>query len=161
MTVVADSSPLIALAKINQLDLLPRLVGPITIPQAVHYELVVQGAGLPGSSQIAQADWITVREVTERTHVELLRTDLDFGEAEAIVLTQEIQARRLLVDEMRARMAAELLAIPHTGTIGLLVLAKRAGHLQQIAPYLDQLRTQNFYLSPALYQRILHQVGEL
>jgi predicted nucleic acid-binding protein len=160
MTVVADSSPLIALAKIEQIDLLPRLLGPILIPEAVYNEIVVLGAGMPGSSQIARADWIEVRSVSDPFQVELLQDDLDIGEAEAIVLAQEVQARRLLIDEMRARAAAELLGIPHTGTIGLLLLAKRAGYLDQIAPFLQQLRRHNFYLSSTLYQAILTQAHE-
>jgi predicted nucleic acid-binding protein len=56
--VVADSSCLIALARSGQLDVLRALFGQITIPAAVYDEVVSQGAGRPGSDEVAQAKWI-------------------------------------------------------------------------------------------------------
>jgi uncharacterized protein len=50
--VVANASPLIGLAKINHLHLLPSLFGAVTIPKAIYTELVVKGAGLPGLKQL-------------------------------------------------------------------------------------------------------------
>jgi predicted nucleic acid-binding protein len=63
VTVLSDSSPLITLAKIRRLDLLPELYETVTITPEVYAEIVVSGAGLPGSSQIATAKWIHVKPV--------------------------------------------------------------------------------------------------
>ena len=48
-TIVGDSSPLISLAIIGQLDLLPKLYRRVLIPPAVWNEVTVQGVGLPGA----------------------------------------------------------------------------------------------------------------
>ena len=58
MKVVADASPLITLARVGHFDLLPSLYGTIIIPTEVHNEIVLAGAGLPGATQAAAADWI-------------------------------------------------------------------------------------------------------
>ena len=41
MIVVSDTTPLISLLKINQLDLLEKLFGEVLIPEAVFNELTV------------------------------------------------------------------------------------------------------------------------
>ena len=43
MTAIADSGPLIVLAKIGLLSLLPRLYQTVIIPQAVYQETVIEG----------------------------------------------------------------------------------------------------------------------
>jgi hypothetical protein len=63
VTVLSDSSPLITLAKIGRLDLLPQLYEKVTITPEVYAEVVVSGAGLAGSSQISAAKWIDVKPV--------------------------------------------------------------------------------------------------
>jgi predicted nucleic acid-binding protein len=63
VTVLSDSSPLITLAKIGRLDLLPKLYEKVTITPEVYAEVVVSGAGLAGSSQIFAAKWIDVKPV--------------------------------------------------------------------------------------------------
>jgi len=45
MKVVSNSTPLIALARIKQVDLLRAIFGRIIIPQGVYHEVVLQGAG--------------------------------------------------------------------------------------------------------------------
>lgn len=49
-TIVGDSGPLIALAIIGQLDLLPKLYQRIVAPPMVWEEVTVRGAGLPGAA---------------------------------------------------------------------------------------------------------------
>lgn len=127
MIVVSDATTLSGLAKIEHLHLLPALFNVIYLPNAVHTEVTVLGAGLPGAQELAEADWLRRRPIQDRLHVDYLRSDLDAGEAEALVLAQELRADYLIVDEQRTRTVAYLLRIPHIGTIGILQLAKRTG----------------------------------
>ena len=48
MNIVSNASPLIALIRIGQLDLLRQLYSEIIIPDAVWHEVVVEGADQPG-----------------------------------------------------------------------------------------------------------------
>ena len=68
MTVVADSSPLIILAKLGCFDLLKRLLPHLYISREVHHEVVVSGGGLPGASEVALAEWIEVNLNSEVGH---------------------------------------------------------------------------------------------
>jgi uncharacterized protein len=67
--VIADSSCLIALARSAQLDVLRALFSHIVIPEAVYDEVVIQGAGRPGSDEVAQAEWIITRQVQDHLAV--------------------------------------------------------------------------------------------
>jgi predicted nucleic acid-binding protein len=70
VTAVADSSPLIILARLDCLDLLKKLFSPLYISTEVHGEVVISGAGLPGSSEVEKAEWIEVKEL--QNHMDLL-----------------------------------------------------------------------------------------
>lgn len=98
--------------------------------------------------------------VVDRTKVNYLLTQLDIGEAEAIVLAQEKQADWLLVDENKARTIAQRLGLPMIGTVGLLLLAKQQGKIPAVRPQLDALRSHQFRLSHKVYALVLTQANE-
>lgn len=160
LIVVSDATPLIALAKIGQLSWLPDLFGEVLVPGAVYTEIVVAGAGRIGAAEIQSANWIRMEAVVDRTRVNYLLTQLDIGEAEAIVLAQEKQADWLLVDENKARTIAQRLGLRMIGTVGLLLLAKQQGKISTIRPLLDSLRSQQFRLSQKVYELVLKQANE-
>lgn len=60
-TVVGDSGPLIALAIIGQLELLPRLYRRVIIPPTVWDEVTVHGAGLPGALEVSRITWAEIQ----------------------------------------------------------------------------------------------------
>lgn len=86
MILVLDSSALIALARVGQLEILPRLANEICIPQAVHDEVAANAPGRVGAEEIGRATWIRVCPVMDRAAVTRLNQRLDLGEAEAIIL---------------------------------------------------------------------------
>jgi uncharacterized protein len=107
--VVSDSSPLITLSRIGQIDLLPALHRTITISIQVYDEIVVAGAGLAGSSEIAAAKWIEVRPVGESSGLSTAAREeigIGVGELSTIILGRELKAHLILMDDMRARRAA-------------------------------------------------------
>jgi predicted nucleic acid-binding protein len=55
MIVVSDTSPIINLAAVGQLELLHKIYGEIAIPQAVYHEIVVIGAGQPGATEVIRS----------------------------------------------------------------------------------------------------------
>ena len=84
--IVADSGPIIALARINQLDLLRQVVGTVVIPDAVFEELVSKGRDRPGAAEVEDGVWIHRRAVKDRAALVTLPQVLHLGEREAIVL---------------------------------------------------------------------------
>ena len=162
MTIVSNASPLIALIRIGQLDLLRQLYSEIIIPEAVWHEVVVEGADQPGADVVSSASWIVWRTVTNRPLVHGLQQELDAGEAEAIALAVEIDEALLLMDERLGRDTARHFGIRYTGVVGILIDAKHKGFIQAIQPHLDALRNlAGFRVSEALYRRVLQDEGEI
>ena len=151
MAVVSDSGPLIALERIQQLRLLPKLFNHIVIPPAVERE-VASLRKLP--------DWVLVQPLRRLPVLGRLGLSLGPGETEAIGLSLEIAAARLLVDDKAARRLARSLQLPIMGTLGILLAAKRRRILPNVRPCLDALQRSSFYLTPDLYRSVLAEAGE-
>jgi len=159
--VISNTSPLINLAVIGKLDLLRQLYGTIVIPQAVHYEIAVIGAGQPGADQVERLDWIETVRVAGRAMVASLRLEVDEGEAEAIALASELEADLLLLDERRGRVVASRLGLKFVGLLGVLVEAKQRGFVSTIRPIMDDLiKNAGFWIRQELYDRVLQVADE-
>ena len=158
--IIADSSPLISLAIIEQLDLLPQLYQQVLIPPAVWDEVTVQGAGLPGSLAVSQTTWFEI-QAPEPAILQPLSILVDRGEAEAIALAQSIPDSTVMLDDARARRVAERFGIRRIGTLGILRRAKKAGLIAEIKPCIEQLQENGIYISPKLSEAVLRDVGEL
>ena len=163
MKAVSNSSVLIALSSIGQLELLnQRFPDGILLPQAVWQEVVTTGAGQPGAEEVAKTPWLTVCNVTDKALVSLLRLELDEGEAEAISLFLQQPVQAILLDEKTARKVARRLNLPILGTVGILIWAKQTGLIPNLKEQLDNLQTVGkFRLSQLVYQDALKIVGEL
>ena len=160
--VIADTGPLIALARIGQLDLLRRLYGWVVVPPAVHTELAID-SNRPGAKALAgvfAAGWADVVAVTDAS----VRLELDQllgpGEAEAIALAEQEDTRFLLIDDARGRRTARSRGIPVVGVAGMLLVAKSRGELAAVGPVLDRLSSAGYRLSPRLVAGTLARAGE-
>jgi predicted nucleic acid-binding protein len=161
IVVVSNASPLINLARIGKLDLLRQLYEELSVPEAVWQEIVVKGAGQPGAEEVKTATWIKRRAVTNTQLARALQQELDTGEAEAIALALEMEAKLLLMDEHVGRETARHLGLHCIGLIGVLIEAKRKGLISTVKPHLDALRdVAGFRVSDPLYQRVLQDEGE-
>jgi hypothetical protein len=158
--IVADSSPLIALAIVEQLALLPQLYDRVLVPPAVWNEVTVQGIGLPGAQAVSQLTWLEIQS-PNTSIVEPLSILVDRGEAEAIALAQSTPNSTVLLDDAQARRVAERLGIRRIGTLGILRRAKKSGVIAEIKTYIDQLRANGIYIKPSLVDAVLRDVGEL
>ena len=134
MLIVCDTSPIINLAIIDHLWLLPKIYGQIIIPQTVYDEIVVAGAGEAGADDVRLAKWIEVRHCRINDLWERLKKELDPGEAEAIALAFEIQADRILIDERKGRQKAIELLLKPVGVLGVLLRAKQDNLISEVTP---------------------------
>jgi predicted nucleic acid-binding protein len=119
--IVSNSSPLIALARIQRLDLVPAVLQSILIPPAVAHEIAPSIPALPA--------WVSVRVPSSQRRPLTSQGRLRDGEREAVALPIEIGADAVLMDERAGRRVAEDAGLKVIGTLGLLLEAKRAGHV--------------------------------
>ncbi len=149
--VVADTGPLIALGRVGHLKLLRDLYHDILIPPAVRDELHL-GSGRPGAEQSAEAieqGWLHVREPSPGSAPSLseLVLILDLGEAEAILLAEEVDCRFLLIDERKGRVIAKRRGVPVVGVAGVLLAAKKRDLIDAVLPSLKNLERAGYRMS--------------
>lgn len=158
MLVISDTSPITNLIRINELDLLKLLYIEVIIPEKVQDELLNYENQ---RDEIDKRNWIIVRKVSNSEEVRKLEKDLDAGEAEAIVLAKELGAELLIIDERKGRKIAEENGLKIIGLLGVLIKAKRMGHIETLKPLLDELIDNvGFRVRKKLYNRILSEVDE-
>ena len=161
MIVVSDTSPIVNLAAVGQLELLRQLYEKVVIPQAVYDEILSAGPGHPGVAEVATFDWIETKQVENRTVVASLELELDPGEAEAIALAIELRAELLLLDERKGRTVASHLGLKFIGILGILIEAKHKALIPAVKPIVDDLiQKAGFWISQQLYDFILQTAGE-
>jgi predicted nucleic acid-binding protein len=156
--VISNTTPIIALALVRQLDLLRALYGEVWIPPAVAAELRAGGARA-GAAELATASYIRTVTLNDPRRADLL-SDLDRGEAEVIALAQEHNVDLVIIDERLGRRHARRLGLPITGVLGVLLKAKQSGHLDAVRPCIDQMQQGGIRLSAALVQRVLELAEE-
>lgn len=158
MPVVSNTSPILNLAIVDQLELLHRQFDEILIPHAVLDELKIDEER-PGSQAIRGAissGWIQAQGVSNEPLAQLLKQTLDRGEAEAIALSVELTADWILLDEREGRKVAKSLGLKVTGVLGILLRAQQTGEIKSLQPIIDELINKaGFRIAPDLLARIL------
>jgi predicted nucleic acid-binding protein len=161
--VFSDTSGLHYLSVTSQFDCLPKIFGDVLIPPAVWKE-ASHRQELSVHSNVVKAmasGWLKVESPHDRRTVESLQAFLGTGESEAITLAKEHPPSLLLMDDLDGRSAAQKMKLAVMGTVGVLVQARKAGHLPQLKPVLDALMaTHRFRLSEAQYAEALREAGE-
>lgn len=162
--VVADTGPLIALGRVECLKLLHDLYQDVLIPPAVREELHL-GSGRPGARQSAEAleqGWLQVQELSAGSAQALsdLMLVLDPGEAEAILLAEEMNCKFLLIDERKGRAIANRRGVPVVGIAGVLLAAKKRGLIDAVMPILQNMEQAGYRMSAGLTKEIARLARE-
>ncbi len=158
LKVVSNTTPIISLFKLSQLELLKELYSEILIPTAVFQELEA-GKNKKYYQDVSKIDWIKIIEIKGKQAIKNF-IDLDLGEAEAIVLASEIDADLIILDEKLGRFYAKHADLKVTGTIGVLVKAKSDGLITELKPLLHELTKKDVWIDEKFIIEILNQVGE-
>ncbi len=156
--VVSNTTPLISLIKIGQLQLLEFLYTQVIIPGAVWQEVQV-GIDSPYYVDLTTLPFISIQKVVNANAVDYL-TDLDRGEAEVIVLAREIEADLVIIDEEMGRSYARHFNLPLTGTLGILLRAKQNGLIPKVKPLLEALMSNGVWISKQLKEDVLVLANE-
>jgi hypothetical protein len=142
------------------LSILPALAGSIIVPPFVQVELdagIVKGLDLP---MVENLRWVRIQSPISAKAASLI-TDLGPGESQVLLLALEIPGSVALLDDALARRVAIAKGIPIKGTLGLLLDAKRIGHLATVEPSLDRLQGLGFRLAQQTREAVLKLAGEL
>ena len=150
ITVIADTSYLIALSKIEAIELLNELYEEIYITDEIALEF---GESLP--------EWVIIENVKNKKYQQLLDLYLDLGEASAIALALEKVDVLLILDDLKGRKEAEKLGFRITGTLGILFKAKREGLITELKSYIEKLKAVGFRISPKIEEDILIKSKEI
>jgi predicted nucleic acid-binding protein len=150
---VADSGPLIGLAGVSQLNLLPILYHRIVAPLAVINEIATGEQNVSSRNFLDQTTWL--KHIKVESLLETLSGALGRGETEAISLAKQLPHSRLLLDDHRARKFADTLNLEVIGSAGILVQAKRRNFIQEVVPILFLMRENGYYIS----DRIIHRAA--
>jgi len=147
--IIADTSCLILLSKLNELHVLRQLYHSVTITSVIANEY---SHPLPS--------WVHIQDAANTSTLSVLQTTVDAGEASAIALALEQEKCLLIIDDMKARKLAVKLHINYTGTLGILLLAKQKGYLPSIIPIIKKIKLTNFHFPHELEQKVLALAGE-
>ncbi|HRJ54392.1 MAG TPA: DUF3368 domain-containing protein [Candidatus Thiothrix moscowensis] len=157
MIIVADASPLVALAICDCLDVLEQLFNEVKVSQTVYEEVTI--GNKPGSDKLAA--YLQGKIVGLNLDNYIIGGDsLDKGELTSIALYKHLQADYLLIDEKAGRKVAKLNHVKIIGSLGVLIEAKRKGIIPSLKPHVEILRLSKAHFSDDLLDYALAAVGE-
>jgi predicted nucleic acid-binding protein len=148
-TIISDTSCLILLNKIGELDILSKLFGEVIITSEIAKEYKQT---LPS--------WIKIMNPKNINYQNILLATVDIGEASGIALAIESEDCLLILDDLKARRLASELGLHITGTIGVLIDAKHSGIIPAIKPMIDKIKGTNFHLTHELLKKISEATDE-
>lgn len=162
MIVVADTTPIITLMKLQRLDLLEKFFETVIVPHAVFEELISNSNYLTEAQMVVECPFLKRCKVSDRQSIKILRevVGLDAGESEAITLAEEKHADLLIIDERKGRRVAKQMQLKIVGTIGILLQAFDCKILSQeeILSCAEKLQNSRIRISNALFELILNHV---
>lgn len=159
--IVADSSPLIVLARSGLIPVLKQVAGDVLAPATVFSECTADPER-PGARAIIRAKeegLIDIRPDVEVPWSEGAPPMLDAGELAVLALARDLGCP-VLMDERLGRQVARLHDVPVIGSAGILLAAKARGLLPAVAPILTNWGEWGYFLSPELLKAVLARAGE-
>lgn len=156
---VLDTSPLVLLAKIDALPILPDLASELIAPAAV-VEEIRAGRGRGLDLELPEAVPGLRVEPDLPLVPEIAGWDLGAGESQVLAQALSRPGWEAVLDDREARRCAHALALPVTGTLGILLRAKKAGVIPAARPLVESLVEVGAYLPPRLTEDALREIGE-
>jgi predicted nucleic acid-binding protein len=156
---VVNASPIILLAKVGQIDLLPNLTAELVVPASVVAEIEAGPVSDParawlrgGGAKCVQPDLPVAAAIAA----------WDLGGGETAVLSWAVQRRsyEAILDDRAARKCAQIQGLPYRGTLGVILAAKKHGLIPAVKPLCEQVVQAGLLIEAALLQGALRLVGE-
>jgi predicted nucleic acid-binding protein len=156
MQLVCNASPLIFLAKIDLIHVLPKMCETLYVPVGVYHEI-------KGQNDVA-SQWIEQNKNSYVIKIDSIPKiieswDLGKGETEVIACAHSNKDLLAALDDKVARNCAASLGIDVIGTIGLIITANRKGQVDKPVTYLEKLKKTGFRISDDLFQHAVYLVS--
>lgn len=158
--VIVNSTPLIVLGNIGNLDILRELYEEINIPKAVLEEITNKNDNAK-LNLLQNLNWIKVLEVEDKRNRKMYQSKLHDGEVEVMMLANEISADLLIIDDNAAKKTAKFLGFAVTGTLGVILKAKAEKVINEVRPILNKMLKKGFYVSPKVLEMVLRMAKEI
>jgi len=164
--VIADTGPLIVLARIESLHLLRQLFGRVFITTTVRDEILPAKAVFADSNLLARTlaeGWIDVVEVPPSDD-RPLNPGVDAGEANSIQMANHWReagdAVLLVMDDRAGRLEAKRRGHALIGSAAVIGLAKTEGLVSAARPLFDQMVAAGYFIGPSVASALLVDIGE-
>lgn len=165
--VLCNAGPLIALGKLNRLEVLSELYGEVQIPRAVYDEVVISGLTKGASDAMTVSLFLRHREWPIIDVPPALLASykasviLDAGEKAVLALAQTMDFPLVLLDDEVARSEARRLGLQLRGTLGVLVKAcqEKILTLEQIELLMHEISARrDIWISSKLCEQVLSEL---
>jgi predicted nucleic acid-binding protein len=157
---VVNASPLILLGKVARLELLACLASGVEIPAEVAAEIRAGPVDDPARLWLASGG----RDfVVESVPFDLRVVAWDLGSGETAVISRALSEpdAMAVLDDRAARDCARIFGVKVTGTVGVLLQAKRAGLIPAVGPEIDALLRSGATLHDSVIRDALQLAEEL
>jgi len=159
--IVSNTTPISNLLHIHKISVLTELFGAVYIPEAVADEVNAVFSSHEEWQEYVEAERIIIQSISNTVLVKQMVPLLHQGEAEVICLGLEKEARLCLIDDRDARIIAKSNDLAVTGTLGILLKAKKSGLISSVKKMMDRLRDEHhFWIKEDIYQKVLETAQE-
>ncbi len=157
MILVSNTTPVIALSSVNQVEILKKLFGEIIITEEVKDELTAKdGYG----SDAPFFDWVKVGQVQNREFNKALSLELGAGEASVIALAKEVNADFVIIDENLAYKMAKYFELSPIRTLAILEAARKKNIIKKLKPIVMEMIERGIWYKKSLLIKFLEDNNE-
>jgi len=129
------------------------------VPEPVSQEIKRRGSNDVTAKALSDTPWLVSVPVNEIPTL-IQSWDLGAGESAVLAYARENPGMIAIIDDGAGRRCAEMLNIPLSGTLGLVLLAKQRGRIPAARPVIAQLKQQGMFLSERVIEQALALVNE-
>ena len=147
--VVSNTSPLIFFLQIKRLDVLEKLFRKILITDEVYNEIKNKEQKELLNKEIKKG-WLKRKSAPKLN----ILNNLDIGEASSVALALQYEKSLFIVDDLQGRNLAKSIGLEITGTIGVILLARKSGLIGKECDLQKELTSSNLWISNGLFQQV-------
>ena len=157
--VVVNASPLICLFKGGLSELLQKLFEGIVVPDAVRKEVLARRGSSYNLEPLLSRKWLK-RAKSLPVPQNIASWDLGSGESAVLSYVLRHPGFWAILDDREARRCAASIGCSFTGTVGVIILAKRRGVIKSVRESIKRLQNAGLWMSKSFVEEVCAMAGE-